>query len=457
MAKAIVNKHIDSIQDVVLSKQFTSDEEMRKGELLICNDPNNPTIYIMDTEGNPKKIAGGGGSGSGESYDDTAIQEAVKKNSEAIKELQENGADSTIPQEIVVAGLDGQFGAGNYKNNDVIKAGTDIYTILQNILCKELYPTNVKATKGSATAKMNALTLTLNASGTVEVGTLVKLTKGETNGSAIDTNKTKNSSITGMTYGYSWSDNDTQVTSDTSITKKCNTEVSDNTYSISATINSGFDADKEVYVKNTPSTQTGTGKAVLEETQLGCVIEGENKITISAEGASYSYSADKINKVFYCSNLGKTDASKYNDGVAASSGTTAKPTTSASATVTGAYYYFLGYSDKTSYSQFDSDSIRKLTVKSDWIDSENDTIIVGSTPMKSNGKSIVIACPDTYELATIENPPADLKPLFLTSGTGSDGTVSVKCGEINVSYHVYVYPITNNVQVDFKNVTLTKK
>lgn len=454
MAKAIINKHIDSADGVILSDQFTSDEEMRKGELLICNDPNNPTIYIMDTEGNAKKIAGGGTAGS--TYDDTAIWDAVNKNTKAIDKLEENGVNSKIPNKIIVAGLNGQFGAGNYKNNDEIEAGTDIYTILQNILCKELYPTNVKATPAWATAKMNALTLTLSASDTVEVGTLVKLTKGETNGSAIDTNNTNDSSITGMTYGYSWSNNNTKVSSDTSIIKKCNTEISDNTYSISATINSGFDADKEFYEKTTPSTQTGEGKAALAETQLGCIVEGENKITISAEGASYSYIADKIDKVFYCSNLGNTDASETKE-VATSSGTTDKPTTSASATVTGAYYYFMGYSDKTSYDQFDSDSIRNLTVKSDWIDSKKDTIIVGDKPMKSNGKSIVIACPDTYELATIENPPADLKPLFLTSGTGSDGPVSVKCGEINVSYHVYVYPITNNVQVDFKNVTLTKK
>ena len=49
--------------------------------------------------------------------------------------------DATVLQkEIVVAGLSDQFGAGNYENNDVIAAGTDIYTILQNILCKELYP-----------------------------------------------------------------------------------------------------------------------------------------------------------------------------------------------------------------------------------------------------------------------------------------------------------------------------
>lgn len=90
MAKAIINKHIDSVQDVVLTELFVKDEKKNKGELLICNDPENPTIYIMDTTGNPRKIAGGGGSGSSEAYDDTAIWNAVNKNTEAITELKEN-------------------------------------------------------------------------------------------------------------------------------------------------------------------------------------------------------------------------------------------------------------------------------------------------------------------------------------------------------------------------------
>ena len=454
MAKAIINKHIDSVEGIVLSEQFTSDAEMQKGELLICNDPNNPTIYIMDKEGSPKKIAGGGG--SVETYDDTAIWDAVNKNSAAIGDLEDKGVDSTIPEDIVVAGLptSGQFGAGNYKNNDVIKAGTDIYTILQNILCKELYPTNVLPKSATATPTMNDLTLTLdvNIDDKVEVGTLVTLTKANTNGTSCSTNA---SSISGMTYGYSFSDNDTKVSSDKAISKTCTVTPKDKTHTITATIVSGFNNGSEVA---TFDIVKGDGYAELSNIALGNIVEGSgNKITISATGATYAYQADKIDKVYYCSNLGNTDKDKYVDGVAKVDAVTESPKASASASVTGAYYYFLGYSDNTLYSQFDSDSIRNLTVKSGWIDSKNDTIIVGSTPMKSNGKSIVIACPDTYELATIENPPADLKPLFLTSGTGSDGTVSVKCGEINVNYHVYVYPITNNVQVDFKNVTLTKK
>lgn len=90
MAKAIINKHIDSVQDVVLTDLFVKDDTKNKGELVICNDPENPTIYIMDTTGNPRKIAGGGGSGSGEAYDDTAIWNAVNKNTEAIADLKEN-------------------------------------------------------------------------------------------------------------------------------------------------------------------------------------------------------------------------------------------------------------------------------------------------------------------------------------------------------------------------------
>lgn len=89
MAKAIINKHIDSVQDVVLTDLFIEGDN-NKGELVICNDPENPTIYIMDTTGNPRKIAGGGGSGSGEAYDDTAIWNAVNKNTEAIADLKEN-------------------------------------------------------------------------------------------------------------------------------------------------------------------------------------------------------------------------------------------------------------------------------------------------------------------------------------------------------------------------------
>ena len=442
MAKAIINKHIDSVQDVVLSKQFTSDKEMRKGELLICNDPNNPTIYIMDTEGNPKKISGGGG-GSGESYDDTAIWDQVNENSDAIANLEKNGAGSTIPNKIVVAGLSGQFGSGFYQNGDEIDAGTNVYEILENLLSQELYPSRITSKSASATAKMNALTVTLDAAGTVEVGTLVQLTKAQTNGSYVTTSP---SSIEGMEYGYSMQDDDSQDSTNKTISSECVAEIEDNKYTISAVINEGFNMSNQ----NVPEAQEGDGSASLVETYIGCVAEGNNKITINATGASYNYHADAIDKVYYCSNLGKTDANQYHSGVDAVDGITTKPTSSASASVTGAYYYFMGYSANTSAEQFDSDSVRALTVKNGWINKDENTIIVpNETNEKSNGHSIVIACPSQYELKTINySNQASMLSKFIS------GTVSVQTGEINTDYNVYVYSITNNAQVEFTNVSL---
>ena len=377
--------------------------------------------------------------------------EEIAKNKKAIEEFGEINLEATIPDKIIVAGLDGQFGAGNYTNGYVIDAGTNIYDILQNILCKELYPTSVNAKSASAISIMNDLTLLLSHDNIVEVGTPVTLIEGKTNGGNVSI--TQNSQITGMTYGYSTEDNDTKEYANTTITSNCVTELKDNIYTISSTINEGFDANGTI---NTPIEKEADNNVSLDETIIGCVNEGNNEITISASGATYSYRADAINKIYYCSNLGKTDASQYHPGVDAVNNETTRPSKNKSINITGAYRYFMGYSTNTSYDQFDSDSIRALNVKSDWSNKDDVTTIVDSKAITSNGESIVIACPDIYQLDTIENPPADLLPLFLSSGSGSDGIVKVKCGDIDIDYHVYVYPITNNVKVDFKNVTLTK-
>jgi hypothetical protein len=115
--------------------------------------------------------------------------------------------------------------------------------------------------------------------------------------------------------------------------------------------------------------------------------------------------------------------------------------------VKGAYKYFMGYSPKTSYDQFSSNDIRNLTVKSGFIN--GNTTIVNSTAIKSNGTSIIIACPNKYSLKTVENGlGANILSNF------ESGEVLVKTGEIETSYIVYVYPITNGAEVEFKNVTI---
>ena len=368
--------------------------------------------------------------------------------------------DCTVIQKpISVAGISGQFGSGIYKNGDTIPAGTDVYTILRNILSQELYPkaADVKCTSGKVSASLAALTLTLDKSSVQEVGTKVTLTEGKTNGSS--SAKTA-STVVGMSYGWSAADDDSRDsqwdlaanTGVTSVTVNPTSSIKDDKYTVSATINSGFGADTTTFVKTTPTTVTGEGSAALAQTVLGCLEEGDNKITINATGASYNYSIEKIDGMYYCSNLGNTDASAYTTGVSAVSSSTSKPTNTANKTVTAQYKYFLGYSSNTKFSEFNSASVRALTTKSSWITKDGTTTIVGTAATTSNGSSIVVACPAKYKLATITNGVgADILANFV-----SFGNVDVKCGEITVPYKVYVYPITNGATVEFKNVTLTK-
>ena len=368
---------------------------------------------------------------------------------DTIDSLNESISDTVILQEdIVVAGL--TVNAGSYSNGDTISKGTNIYEILKKILCQELYPENVISKSATASASMNELTLTLNETNTVEVGTLITMTEGKTNGTEVNTTPSK---IEGMTWGYSLENNSTEYIEDTEIEKECTySPLEDKTYTISATIDSGFDADTTTNVKTTPETQTGDGSASLDKTDLGCAVEGENKITISATGASYSYHADAIDKVYYRSNLGNTDENKYNEGVPEVSDITDTPTNTTSKTVTGKYKYFFGYSEKTRYEDFTSDDIRGLKIKSDWIVKDGTTVITGEEKTNSNGKSIVVACPSKYKLSTFDSGVgASIIPNFT-----SVGNVSVKTGAITSDYRVYVYPITNNAVIEYKNITLKK-
>jgi hypothetical protein len=122
-------------------------------------------------------------------------------------------------------------------------------------------------------------------------------------------------------------------------------------------------------------------------------------------------------------------------------------TTSSSAIIKGYYKYFMGYSDKTNASQFTSDDVRALTVKSGFI--EGKTTIVGDSSITSNGKSIVIACPKTRSLTSVKNGVG-----ANILGNFKSGEVTVTNGNASTVYTVYVYPITNGAKVEFKNVVI---
>lgn len=128
-------------------------------------------------------------------------------------------------------------------------------------------------------------------------------------------------------------------------------------------------------------------------------------------------------------------------------GVTYSSNVTGSVSIKGYYKYFMGYSDKTNASQFTSDDVRALTVKSGFI--EGKTTIVGDSSITSNGKSIVIACPKTRSLTSIKNGVG-----ANILGNFKSGEVTVTNGNASTVYTVYVYPITNGAKVEFKNVII---
>lgn len=360
----------------------------------------------------------------------------------AVREIEAD--DTKLKKPIVVAGLSGQFGAGNYSNGNTIPAGTDIQTILQNLLCKELYP-SATSTNGTISNSIAQPTVTLSHSGTIEVGTEVSMTKAEVAESTVSTTPNK---VTGMTNGYSAADDDSADSTATSVSKEWSTSRTGNAYSMSATVTKFNGGNTTATTPATVATRSMTA------TTLGYAAEGTNKIKVSVTGDTFTGSVEEIPVMYLVSNLGNTDASKKTTKVNAQSNITpAAPTNSREVSVTGKYKYFLGYSANTAFNQFDSASVRALTAKTDWIEIDGTTTIVSDKPsMTSNGKSIVVACPAKYKLATIQNGVgANILPNFT-----SVGNVDVTTGSITTSYKVYVYPITNGAAVEFKNVTLTK-
>ena len=118
------------------------------------------------------------------------------------------------------------------------------------------------------------------------------------------------------------------------------------------------------------------------------------------------------------------------------------------------YKAFVGYNAAKTIAELNSTAIRDLNAaKADVPVAASAQTIVGASVKKSDGKSIVIACPPGYKLTGIQNGlGANILGNFTVSGT-----VSVNCADnadAAKDYTVYIYPIGNGAVVEYKNVTI---
>lgn len=238
--------------------------------------------------------------------------------------------DSTVLQkEIRVAGLSGQFGAGNYSNDQVIPAGTDIYTILQNILCKELYPTSIGGTNANVTSSVGTPTIKLTKSGTVTYGTQVSISAITCGSLSV---KTTGNTVTGLTYGYSAADDDSADSTSTTITEDVSysASTSGNAYVLHAGF-TGFTNQSALSVSG--SSQSA---CKFDETAIGNITMGNNTIYVTQFGPKVTWSVSGIDSGYTVSNLGNTDSSKtYPSRSAKTNVEVTIPQSTASTTVVG--------------------------------------------------------------------------------------------------------------------------
>lgn len=315
--------------------------------------------------------------------------------------------------------------------NRVIPAGKSMEEILTALFLKVVNGT-VKWGSASWSPTISEPSVTMSAS-EVEVGTTVKVTKLQAGG--VDA-KTRTATCT-CSQGYFNADADGNPTG------------SHNAGNKTISVNASIDGTAAL-----ACTWNDVATAITVNTTELDVVEGTNTFIASQSGQKAVCNALPTTKVFAATNtkvLLDSVSATFSENKPAD-----KPLSkSKTVTVTGKYKYFMGYSSNTEYSQFNSAAVRALTTKTGNVTVDGTTTIVDGTAIKSNGKSIVIACPAKYKLASINNGVgANIIDNFTTKG--SYGNVDVATGNITTTYKVYVYPITNGAEVEFKNVTLTK-
>lgn len=241
-----------------------------------------------------------------------------------------------------------------------IAAGSSVEDVLFSLLCKELWAQTLTFSEGTVASSIAQPSFTLENSGkTVEVGT--KCALSEITMSAATPSVSKNRTYSGFTYGYSAANDNTQDSTDTSITAGIDVAAALNAgnYTMSRDYTQFNGATDDAATDNADASQVKLDGAELTVSYVG---SNSVKVTVGGPTASATFAAMPV--YYACSNLKKTkDAVKDSEGQYKSDAKDAKKVTSGAAsnsktlTVTGARAYWTG-SVKTAMTEFTSATVR---------------------------------------------------------------------------------------------------
>ena len=337
-----------------------------------------------------------------------------------------------------------------------IAAGSSIEDVLFSLICKELWAKTLTFSEGTVASSISQPTFTLTNSGkTVEVGT--KCTLSDITMGAATPSVSKNRTYSGFTYGYSESNNNTQESTNTSITAGID---------VAAALNEGnYTMTRDYTQFNGASDDSATANAdasqvKLSGAELTVSYVGANSVKVTVGGPTASATFASMPVYYACSNLKKTkDAAKDSEGQYKSDAKDAKKVTSSAAsnsktlTVTGARAFWTG-SVKTALTEFTSATVRAAGESDDnHLNVTLGTSVPATITAKGGYAQVIIATQKEVTKVTSENQiNADVFGNF----THRSITIEGANGFTGISYHVYEWTPANPFAKDDK-LTITYK
>lgn len=372
--------------------------------------------------------------------DEIAVKVAAVEGKTNFLEVDENGLGvyevnanaAVLQKDITVAGLSGKLGTGNYENGDVIPAGTSIYTILENLLSQELYPTGAKVnTNANLTSSFVQPSFTLTNSGkTVEVGTAA--TASAVTGYEPTANKTART-YTGFTNGYSIADDDSaDGTGNPASVEVTDVELNAGTFTLTRTY-SGFGLSGTALTA-TSTGDTATSCSIVADTTL-VVAEGDNKVTYKMEGPGHAGQVAESGPYYIVSNLGNTQSDKF---VAKKDAQTFDIETatagSKTLTVTGARYMFWG-----AHAEYETLDSAKIRAHANGGTQKSGAATVTITIPESGVKQFYVALPAGRTITKIYNTSAgeqfgEVTGSFTTQSVDVEGANGYTAAAYTVHY-----------------------
>ena len=269
------------------------------------------------------------------------------------------------------------------ENNITSITANNLQAVLESLFSQNLWAENPRRNIPSAlSVSMSNPSISLDKSGTQEVGTTVNLSASAKTASA-----SAKITYSGFTYGYS-AENDNSKDGDTPASVSITgTVVEGSDYALSFVTNNGFGGEDVADVAGSSTS----GNSLI-------VAEGTNKVTVTASSPSFTATVPAQNAVYACSSLKKTDAEHV---VAASESSTINgdvKTATANTSITGAYKLYVGYTDSAVST---SDGIKSLATHTGWTNGSSATTFGGGT--FPAGKVSNIAMPSTWKLNEVLN------------------------------------------------------